>query len=116
MRDQGHRGYGGVSVDAALLGVLLDELAPGVWGYTTATPDALYIPIIQAETPGSGDVGRYLDSLPSDRTIRVPNVLSDILAAMLARRGFVEGSEWSSEFGEQVRVWERQARKGKPDE
>jgi len=69
-------------------GLLLDELASGVRGYTRDVDGALWIPIIIADDPGSGAVGRYLDSLPRDREVRVPNVFSSRLAGMLMRRGF----------------------------
>ena len=87
----------------------LDELAPGVQGYIVVTPSATYIPAIMATAPGSGDVGRYLDSLPTDRTIKVPGVLSPRLAGMLQRRGFTERLEWASEYGETVPVYVRPA-------
>lgn len=40
----------------------------------------------QPRTPG--DVGRWLDALPTDRKIIVPAVVSPRLAGMLERRGF----------------------------
>jgi hypothetical protein len=65
-------------------------LAPGVYGFTRDDPDgALVIPMIAAEMPGSGDVGRYLDSLPNNRRVIVEAVISIRLAGMLERRGFV---------------------------
>ena len=69
---------------------------------------ALYVPIIEAERPGSGDVGRYLDSLPRDRRVVIPNVMSERLAGMLERRGFTLTTEWApAPFEEWVPVWER---------
>jgi hypothetical protein len=85
-----------------------DRLAPGVRGYTVDVDGALYIPIIEADTPGIGDVSRYLDSLPRDRTVKVPCVISDRLRDMLARRSFVPSQEWSAEHGEHVEVFVRE--------
>lgn len=48
------------------------ELAPGVNGYAIELDGLIYIPIIIAQREGSGDVGRFLDSL-SERC-RIPNV------------------------------------------
>lgn len=87
----------------------LDELAPGVFGYTMEDEHALWIPIIQAERPGSGAVSRYLDSLPLDRTVRVPNVISGRLEGMLERRGFVPRRVWAEEVEQWVQVMERAA-------
>jgi len=64
------------------------RLAPGVRGYTVWSGGALYIPIIVADSEGTGDVGRYLDSLPRDRTVKFPTVLNPRLCGMLRRRGF----------------------------
>lgn len=102
--------YGPILLDDARpVASFTDRLAPGVLGYSLDTPTGIYIGVISADTPGSGDVGRYLDSLPHDRRVVVPNVLSDRLAGMLERRGFVRGSEWSPEFQEHVDIWERPA-------
>ncbi len=84
----------------------LPIVGEGVRGYTVEYDGALYIPVILADVPGRGDVGRYLDSLPHDRIIRVPTVTSDILEGMLRRRGFVLIRETAPD-GEHVEVWER---------
>ncbi len=85
-----------------------ERLAPGVLGYTVDMPDGtLNIPYIQAERPGSGDVARYLDSLPRDRRVCVPCVLSERLWMMLERRGFQPALEWAEEAGEWVDVMAR---------
>ena len=84
----------------------LPVLGEGVRGYTVEADGALYIPVIVAEDPGRGDVGRYLDSLPRDRVVRVPTVTSDVLEGMLRRRGFVLTGE-TAPNGENVEVWER---------
>lgn len=66
------------------------ELAPGVFGFTRTEPDGtLVIPMIAAKHPGAGDVGRYLDGLPTNRRIIVEACISIRLAGMLKRRGFV---------------------------
>jgi hypothetical protein len=79
------------------------RLAPGVTGYTVDMPDGtLNVPYVQAERPGSGDVGRYLDSLARDRRVCVPCVISARLQGMLERRGFLPEQEWAEEVGEWV--------------
>lgn len=89
---------------------LAQPLAPGVRGYTVDMGEqGLYIPLIDAEAPGSGDVGRYLDSLPKDRRVVVPNVISARLAGMLDRRGFVVVQEWAEQFGEYVECYVRES-------
>lgn len=63
------------------------ELAPGVQGYAMAGPDgSTYVPWLEAEHEGNGDVGRFLDSL--DSGTKVPTVISKRLMGMLARRGW----------------------------
>lgn len=74
------------------------------------TPDGIYIPIINADKPGNGDVGRFLESLPSDRDVKIPTVLSPILRGMLLRRGFVDTTEFSEEWGDDVEIMLRKAR------
>lgn len=63
--------------------------------------------MIAAERPGRGDVARYLDSLPKNRRVVFPTVISALLRGMLQRRGFELTSEWSPEFGEHVDIYER---------
>jgi hypothetical protein len=76
-----------------------DVIAPGVLGYAIQQGETIFIPLIIAENEGSGDVGRFLDSL-SGRCV-VPCVTSPRLAAMLIRRGF------SPEFDGGVDIWKR---------
>jgi hypothetical protein len=95
----------GISASPDILRAL-PVLAPGVRGYTVESDGAVYIPVIIADAPGQGDVGRYLNSLPLDRIIRVPTVTSNVLEGMLKRRGFVFTEE-PGPFGEQVGIWER---------
>jgi len=85
------------------------EIAPGVHGYMIEEGDVLWIPVIWAQSPGQGDVKRFLDGLPRDKTVRFPTVLSRQLAAMLNRRGFQPIQMWSCEFEENMDVWERKA-------
>jgi hypothetical protein len=83
-------------------------IAPGVRGYTVDNGrKGLYVPLVIAENEGSGDVGRYLDSLPKDRRVVFPNVLSKRLVGMLSRRGFTRGSEWGGEMWGVVDIWVR---------
>lgn len=98
-----------MNAEAAMQAMGLTRLAPGVLGYTVEQGGALYVPFIMAETEGSGDVGRYLDSLPTDRSVRFPNVTSDRLRGMLYRRGYAPVWEYAEEFGEYVEVVERLA-------
>lgn len=63
-------------------------LAEGVRGHAFNEPNGIWIPVIYAITPGSGDVSRFLDRLPRERAVWFPSVINAQLAAMLARRGF----------------------------
>lgn len=63
-------------------------LGPGVRGVLFDRPDGVFIPSIYAEKEGSGDVGRYIDSLPKDRRVVFSTVLSPRLRGMLLRRGY----------------------------
>ena len=65
-----------------------NEIAAGVVGYWFDAPQAIYIPLVIAKRPGSGDVSRFLDALPRSRRIVFSNVVTAKLAAMLAARGF----------------------------
>lgn len=83
----------------------LDELAPGVRGYAIEADGLIWIPAIHAEREGAGDVGRFLDSLPSHCVI--PTVISPRLRGMLERRGFKERLHEDPDFGP-VEVWQRE--------
>ncbi len=85
------------------------ELAPGVYGYVIEDEGIVYIPMVTAAREGDGSVGRFLDSLPRDRTIRFPTVLSQRLAGMLERRGFAPGRLFDPQLGEWIDYMERQA-------
>ena len=64
------------------------RIAAGVRGTAFDLPEGIYIPLLRAENPGNGDVSRFLDSLPTDRRVVFPSVISRKLDEMLARRGF----------------------------
>jgi hypothetical protein len=91
-------------------GSTVDEyaLAPGVMGLAIEHEGAVYIPVIRAMREGSGDVGRFIDSL-SDRC-RISNVVSNRLLGMLCRRGWEPVFENDENLGD-VKVWVRKARK-----
>lgn len=86
---------------------LMDRVARGVLADIHDTPHGLYIPLVQAEIPGNGDVSRWLDSLPGDRRIVFPTVLSRRLEGMLARRGYALWLEWAEPFEEWAECWVR---------
>lgn len=86
---------------------MVDELAPGVRGYSVCDKGVTYYPAIMATKPGSGDVTRFLDGLPRDQAICFPNVISSQLREMLLRRDFVVDKEWAPEFEEYVEVLKR---------
>jgi hypothetical protein len=71
------------------MGHPLVELAPHVWGITRESQGgALVISMILAERQGRGDVGKYLDNLRG-RDVVVEACISERLAGMLVRRGFI---------------------------
>lgn len=85
------------------------ELAPGVRGVLFDKPEGIYIPSIVAEKPGSGKVGVYLDSLPTDRRVVVIAPFTPQLTNMLRDRGFVQGLEYSQEHHCNVAIMVRGA-------
>jgi len=86
----------------------LDELAPGLRGYTVEIGNDIYIPVLMADQPGQGALTSYLDKLEaSGKTVKIPTVLSDHLAAYLKRRGYKPIWE-ESELGP-VEVWTKEA-------
>lgn len=82
-------------------------LGVGVYGYSVETENGLYIPVVQAQHEGNGDVGRWLDSLPTDRRIVFASVFSPRLAGMLERRGWTFIEELNPRAGEMVPCWQR---------
>lgn len=94
----------------ALLGLTWEQLGPGVVGYQHVMLDGVvYFGAIEAEAEGSGDVGRWLDSLPNDTTYRVAYVINPRLEGMLRRRSWTTDMEWFDAVGEYVTVFEKKA-------
>ncbi len=87
----------------------VEEIGAAAGGYAIEVDNAIYIPVIWMATQGQGEGGRFLDALPIDRTIKVPAVLSTVLAGMLERRGFTVEHEWAEHFQEWVEVYVRRA-------
>lgn len=73
-------------------------LAPGVRGYAVKHEGRYYIPLVYAQNPGHGDMGRFLDSLHP--LCCLVNIANPRLRGMLKRRG------WLPEAGP-VDVWSR---------
>ena len=66
------------------------EVVPGVRAWLEPTSGGgVEVMYVEAVTEGSGQVGAWLDGLPTDRRVVVPNVTSSRLAGMLERRGFL---------------------------
>lgn len=77
----------------------LQTLAEGVWGVVREYPrGTVAIYWLEAACEGSGAVGRYLDTLPRDRTVWAHEVLNPRLAGMLERRGFTRAFETEDWF------------------
>jgi len=84
----------------------LDELAPGLRGYTVEKDGALYIPFFIAEERGKGVLTRYLDDVESRyKVVKIPTVLSERLALYLQRRGYIVTHEWAAEVSEWAEIW-----------
>lgn len=94
-----------------LLGLAWEELGPGVLGYSHRSDPTgcIYFSVIEAVSEGNGDVGRWLDSLPTDETYRIPMVINPRLQGMLRRRGWATSYEWFEHANEHVHVYERKA-------
>ena len=105
------RNLKGGAVTAAEVAEAMGEqlLAPGVYGNYFDTPNGIYIPVLSAERPGSGDVARFLDGLPKNRTIKFPTVLANNLRGMLLRRGFIDRQEFAPEYNAPVEIMVREA-------
>ena len=89
---------------------MLDVIAPGVIGIAREESDGIWISVIVAESPGRGDVAKFLDALPLDRSIYVPTVIDQKLVQMLERRGFIPRARHSAELQDVVVVWTRKTR------
>lgn len=87
----------------------LDTLAEGVIGYAMEHEGAIYYPFVDTTEKGKGYLSRFLDSLPTDKTIKFPTVISKILRASLMRRSFKIQFEWAEEFGEMAEVFVKEA-------
>lgn len=97
-----------VSASDIIKGLVL--LGVGVEGVKIVGEDGITnFPVVMAVKPGNGDVGRWLDALPKEKTYRIPGVINAKLAGMLNRRGWKQISEFAPEFGEYVGVYEREA-------
>lgn len=95
-----------------VLGMVWEELAPGVMGYAHVMaddPSIVYYGVIEAVTEGNGDVGRFLDNLPTDKTHRIALIINPRLEGMVRRRGWTTFYEWFDAAGENVLVYERKA-------
>lgn len=89
---------------------LVDRIGEASGGYAIEDGDgAIYIPIVMMDERGKGNCSRFLDSLPTNRTIKFPNVISAQLRGALERRGYREIHEWAVEFEDWVPVWVRRA-------
>lgn len=93
------RDDGGIDIDPFILNAFRTApwtwMAPGVAGTMRDEAEQLTISMVIALEEGSGDVGRFLDTLPADRKVRVTTVVSDRLAGMLQRRGFTpDAGDW----------------------
>lgn len=66
------------------------EISHGVFGDIVERQGYIFINVIWSAVENQGNVGRYLDSLPKDKEIVVPVVMSAKFAGMLQRRGFTE--------------------------
>jgi len=84
-------------------------VAPGVraWIKDDGPPGEMLLLGVLAEVEGSGDVGRWLDALPRDRKVAVPNVTSERLAGMLERRGFRKRRRYDEHLDDWLEVWVR---------
>lgn len=87
----------GVPISEEGMDILVGQeplLAPGVRGYAIEGEDgSVYIPLVIAEREGSGDVGRFLDSLDPSVNWKFTSVISLRLAGMLERRGYERKTE-----------------------
>lgn len=86
----------------------VEEIGKASGGWAVEHEDgSIYVPVVMMDEQGKGHGGRFLDALPTDRTIKFPNVISDVLAGMLERRGFTVIHGWADEFDEWCPVYIR---------
>lgn len=95
--------------DTALWPRPCPEIAPHVHGVVFEQGDRLYVPFLVSLRPGCGFVRRYLDSLPADKTVIFPEVMSAILDAALQRRGFQPVLGYAPVFGDRTHCLIRDA-------
>jgi hypothetical protein len=79
----------------------LPEIFPGVFGAIVERGNYIFINVIWSATENKGNVGRYLDSLPKDKIIIFPSVVSKKLEGMLLRRGYINNrgsDQWIRKF------------------
>jgi hypothetical protein len=85
-------------LDAVILAGMRSKATPvaeGVLAHVIVRRKWTEVRAVIADTPRRpGAVGAWLDTLPADRKVVVPAVLSRRLAEMLARRGFTPESWW----------------------
>ena len=88
---------------------LIGEHVHGMYHHDGAT---IWIGWIHTFQPGEGWVGKYLDSLPTNRRVVVPSVINAVLAGMLLRRGFkFHRRVFTAYGGEAVDGYVREARR-----
>lgn len=102
------RTVSGVPVSREGEGIVVGEeplLAPGVRGYAIEGKDGpVYIPLVTAEKEGSGNVGRFLDSLDPAVVWKFPSVISPRLRGMLERRGYQRKTETAPGLGSEREI------------
>jgi hypothetical protein len=90
-------------VDGLLLSMMRARaiaVAPGVLAEVIDDGGPLEVRSVLADEPGvPGAVGRWLDTLPRDRKVIVPAVVSPRLAGMLVRRGFARRRWFDARVG-----------------
>lgn len=77
-----------IAYDTALWPRPCPEIAPEVHGVVFEIDRRLYVSFLFSLQPGSGFVTKYLDTLPKDKTVIFPEVMSPVLEGALRRRGF----------------------------
>ena len=87
----------------------VEEIGKASGGYAIESGGAIYVPVVWMKNPGQGECSRFLDALPTDRTIKFPAVISEKLAGMLERRGYTQIWEWADEHDEWCPVYVRRA-------
>ena len=89
------------------LGKAMYPVAPCVRGIVLDEPDGLYVIAVWSDDPGKGRVAAWLDTLPNNRKVVVPLVLSERLATALSNRGFEVERIWAEDEKEWVLAYVR---------